>query len=136
MKAFAKQPPSVRPTLVGRTREALTAWRKLAEYSAATLIEVQLHTGRTHQIRVHFAATKHPLVGDSLYGAVRQLRVGKAELPVLGRQFLHAARLGFSHPRTGQWIEARAPLAQDLRQFLENLLAAEGADLTAVQEYL
>jgi 23S rRNA pseudouridine1911/1915/1917 synthase len=135
MKAFAKQPPSARPTRVGRTREALTAWRKLAEYSAATLIEVQLHTGRTHQIRVHFSATKHPLVGDTLYGAARQLLVGKAELPVLGRQFLHAAKLGFPHPRTGQWIEARAPLAQDLRQFLENLVAAEGADPTAVQEY-
>src|SRR5882724_10846881 len=135
MKAFAKQPASARPTHVGRTREALTAWRKLAEYSAATLIEVQLHTGRTHQIRVHFSATKHPLVGDTLYGAARQLLVGKAELPVLGRQFLHAAKLGFPHPRTGQWIEARAPLAQDLRQFLENLVAAEDADLTAVQEY-
>jgi 23S rRNA pseudouridine1911/1915/1917 synthase len=135
MKAFAKQPPSARPTHVGRTREALTAWSKLAQYSAATLIEVQLHTGRTHQIRVHFSATKHPLVGDTLYGAARQLLVGKAELPVLGRQFLHAAKLGFPHPRTGQWIEARAPLAQDLRQFLENLAAAEGADLTAVQEY-
>jgi 23S rRNA pseudouridine1911/1915/1917 synthase len=135
MKAFAMQPPSALPTHVGRTREALTAWRKLAEYSAATLIEVQLHTGRTHQIRVHFSATKHPLVGDTLYGAARQLFVGKAELPVLARQFLHAAKLGFPHPRTGQWIEARAPLAQDLRQFLENLVAAEGADLTAVREY-
>ena len=133
MKAFAKQPPSGRPTHVGR--EALTAWRTLAEYSTSTLIEVQLHTGRTHQIRVHFSATKHPLVGDTLYGAARQLLVGKAELPVLGRQFLHAARLGFPHPRTGQWIEARAPLAQDLRQFLENLVAAEGSDLAAVEEY-
>ena len=84
---------------------------------------------------MHFSATKHPLVGDTLYGAARQLLVGKAELPVLGRQFLHAAKLGFPHPRTGQWIEARAPLAQDLRQFLENLVAAEGSDLTAVQEY-
>jgi len=135
MKAFAKQALSVRPTPVGRMREALTAWRKLAEFSAATLIEVQLHTGRTHQIRVHFSATKHPLVGDTLYGAARQLRVGKSELPALGRQFLHAAKLGFPHPRTGQWIEARAPLPQDLRQFLENLGAAEGADLSAVQEY-
>jgi 23S rRNA pseudouridine1911/1915/1917 synthase len=135
MKAFAKQPLSVRPTPVGRMREALTAWRKLVEYSAATLVEVQLHTGRTHQIRVHFSATKHPLVGDTLYGAARQLRVGKSELPALGRQFLHAAKLGFPHPRTGQWIEARAPLPQDLRQFLENLAAAEGADLSAVQEY-
>jgi 23S rRNA pseudouridine1911/1915/1917 synthase len=135
MKAFAKQPPSARPTNLGRTREALTAWRKLAEYSAATLIEVQLHTGRTHQIRVHFSATKHPLVGDTLYGAARQLLVGKTELPVLGRQFLHAAKLGFPHPRTGQWIEARAPLPPDLRQFLENLVAAEGAELTNVQEY-
>jgi 23S rRNA pseudouridine1911/1915/1917 synthase len=135
MKAFAKQPSSARPAPVGRTREALTAWRKLAEYSAATLVEVQLHTGRTHQIRVHFSATKHPLVGDTLYGAAGQLRVGKIELPVLGRQFLHAAKLGFPHPRTGQWIEARASLPQDLRQFLANLVAAEGADLTAVQEY-
>ena len=119
-----------------RTREALTAWRKLAEFTAATLIEVQPHTGRTHQIRVHFSAVKHPLVGDTLYGAAPQLFVGKAGLPVLGRQFLHAAKLGFPHPRTGHWIEARASLPQDLRQFLEILAAAAGGNLNRVQPYL
>jgi 23S rRNA pseudouridine1911/1915/1917 synthase len=136
MKAFLVRPRPGRQISVGRAREALTAWHELAEYTAATLIEVQLHTGRTHQIRVHFSAVKHPLVGDTLYGAAPQLFVGKAGLPALGRQFLHAAILGFPHPRTGHWIEARASLPQDLRQFLEILAAAAGGNLNRVQPYL
>ena len=136
MKAFSVQPRSGGRTPAGRMRQALTAWRKLAEFTPATLIEVQLHTGRTHQIRVHLSAAKHPLVGDTLYGAARELLVGKAALPALARQFLHAAKLGFPHPRTGDWIEARASLPQDLRQFLEILAAAGGGNLGRVQQYL
>jgi 23S rRNA pseudouridine1911/1915/1917 synthase len=136
MKAFTVEPRPGSQGSAGRRREALSSWRKIAEYTAATLVEVQLHTGRTHQIRVHFSAIEHPLVGDTLYGARPQLRVGKTELPALGRQFLHAAKLGFPHPRTGQWIEARSPLPQDLRRFLENFAAAEGSNLAAVQGYI
>jgi 23S rRNA pseudouridine1911/1915/1917 synthase len=107
-------------------RAARTDWRFLTALDGTTLLDVQLHTGRTHQIRVHFSALKHPVVGDALYGAARQLRVEKAELPPLGRNFLHAARLGFAQPRTGEWIEVRAALPAELHEFLKKLSAAAG----------
>lgn len=107
-------------------RHARTDWRALATVDNTTLVEVQLHTGRTHQIRVHFSALKHPVVGDTLYGAATNLRIGKAALPKLERNFLHAARLGFTQPRTGAWLEVRAPLARELREFLKQLCAAAG----------
>jgi len=135
MKAFSEQSSQHHRNPTGRKREARTEWRKLAEFAPATLLEVQLHTGRTHQIRVHFSAVKHPLVGDSLYGAAPALNVRNIELPAVGRQFLHAAKLGFPHPRTGQWIEARAPLPRDLREFLGTLAAAEGHSLEAAKQY-
>ena len=109
-------------------REARTDWKLLARIDSTSLVEVQLHTGRTHQIRVHFSALKHPVVGDTLYGATGHLHVGKIDLPALGRNFLHAAKLGFSHPRTGEWLELRAPLPAELRVFLETLAAAAGED--------
>jgi 23S rRNA pseudouridine1911/1915/1917 synthase len=117
-------------------REARTDWRALARIDSTTLVEVQLHTGRTHQIRVHFSALKHPVVGDTLYGAASQLRIGvgrpaaheKIELPSLGRNFLHAAKIGFAHPRTGAWLELCAPLPSELRSFLQQLAAAAGEE--------
>ena len=111
---------------ISNPREARTDWRALATIGNTTLVEVQLHTGRTHQIRVHLSALKHPVVGDTLYGAARELRVGKITLPPLGRNFLHAAKLGFAQPRTGAWIEVRAPLPAELREFLKRLCAAAG----------
>jgi 23S rRNA pseudouridine1911/1915/1917 synthase len=75
---------------------------------------------------VHFSALRHPVVGDTLYGAAPQLQIGKRTLPALGRNFLHAAKLGFSQPRTGAWIDLQAPLPQDLREFLRNLADAAG----------
>lgn len=107
-------------------RAARTDWSVLQEFGPATLVEVQLHTGRTHQIRVHFSALKHPVVGDTLYGAASQLVVNKTKLPVLGRQFLHAARLSFIHPRTEKQITITAPLAPELRLYLEKLAVAAG----------
>jgi 23S rRNA pseudouridine1911/1915/1917 synthase len=115
-----------RSLVLGNAREARTDWRALARIDSATLLEIQLHTGRTHQIRVHFSALHHPVVGDTLYGAAAQLRIGKLLLPALSRNFLHAAKLGFTQPRTGQWIELRAPLPQALRDFLQQLAAAAG----------
>ena len=115
-----------RSIVLGNAREARTDWRVLARVDATSLLEVQLHTGRTHQIRVHFAALRHPVVGDTLYGAAAQLRIGKIMLPPLHRNFLHAAKLGFAQPRTGAWIDLRAPLPQDLRTFLKQLGAAAG----------
>jgi 23S rRNA pseudouridine1911/1915/1917 synthase len=115
-----------RSIVLGNAREARTDWRKLAHIDSTTLVEVQLHTGRTHQIRVHFSALRHPVVGDTLYGAAQQLRIGKVTLPPLARNFLHAAKLGFAQPRTGAWIDLRAPLPQGLRAFLQQLASAAG----------
>jgi 23S rRNA pseudouridine1911/1915/1917 synthase len=111
---------------IANLREARTDWRALEKIGNTTLVEVQLHTGRTHQIRVHFSALQHPVVGDTLYGATGQLRIGKVTLPSLGRNFLHAAKLGFAQPRTGAWIEVRAGLPGELMDFLRKLCAAAG----------
>lgn len=112
--------------VLSRAREARTDWRVIARIDATCLLEVQLHTGRTHQIRVHFSALRHPVVGDTLYGAATQLRIGKAVLPPLPRNFLHAAKLGFAQPRTGTWIDLSAPLPPDLRDYLQQLADAAG----------
>ena len=117
---------SWRGAAITNSRHARTDWRTLAHIDSTTLVEVQLHTGRTHQIRVHFSALKHPVVGDTLYGAATNLRIGKITLPKLERNFLHAARLGFAQPRTGAWLEVRAPLPAGLREFLAKLCAAAG----------
>jgi len=109
-------------------REARTDWRVLRRINSTTLVEVQLHTGRTHQIRVHFSALRHPVVGDTLYGASGQLHVGRSSLPALGRNFLHAAKLGFEQPRTGQPIRLTAPLPAELRAYLAKLAGAAGED--------
>jgi len=113
-------------TAITNLREARTDWRALTTIDTVTLVEVQLHTGRTHQIRVHFSSLKHPVVGDTLYGAVTQMRIGKVSLPALGRNFLHAAKLGFTQPRTGAWIEVRAPLPRELGEFLRKVSEAAG----------
>ena len=125
-----------RSIVLGNAREARTDWRALARIDNTTLAEVQLHTWRTHQIRVHFAALRHPVVGDTLYGAASQLKIGKATLPALNRNFLHAAKLGFAQPRTGAWIKLRAPLPQELRDFLQKLSTAAGDPLERIDAAL
>jgi 23S rRNA pseudouridine1911/1915/1917 synthase len=134
--------------LAGPAREARTDWRTLAEVDGTTLVEVQLHTGRTHQIRVHFSAIAHPVVGDTLYGAASEIRVSarterhaskereRVSMPVLGRNFLHAARLGFSQPRTGAWVEVRAPLPEALHEFARKLAVAAGEDSERIDAVL
>src|ERR1700719_2936843 len=107
-------------------RHARTDWRVIARLDRCTLVEAALHTGRTHQIRAHFSAIGHPVVGDTFYGAPRGLRAGSRELPLLERNFLHAARIGFSHPSTGAWVEVRAPLPRDLRVYFDQLGATLG----------
>ncbi|MGH9575276.1 MAG: RluA family pseudouridine synthase [Candidatus Acidiferrales bacterium] len=107
-------------------REARTDWRALAHIANFTLVEADLHTGRTHQIRVHFSALACPIVGDTIYGAPREERVGKELLPPLGRNFLHAARIAFAHPRTGKRLEFRAPLPAELVDYLHGLARATG----------
>jgi len=116
-----------RMTALGKTgRHARTDWRVVARLQRCTLVEAVLHTGRTHQIRAHFAAIGHPVVGDTLYGAPRNLRVATRSLPLLERNFLHAARIGFSHPASGAWVEVRAPLPRDLRVYFEQIADSSG----------
>jgi 23S rRNA pseudouridine1911/1915/1917 synthase len=118
-----------RTRMTARRREgraAETAWRLLARLDGYSLLEVGLRTGRTHQIRVHLAAVGHPVVGDPAYGAPREPRAAGQRLRAPARPFLHAARIRFAHPRTGEPVETRAPLPQDLRDFLGELAHALG----------
>jgi 23S rRNA pseudouridine1911/1915/1917 synthase len=115
-----------RAALLHNAREARTDWQVLARIDSTTLVEVQLHTGRTHQIRVHFSALRHPVVGDTLYGAAGQLHIGRTTLPALGRNFLHAAKIAFAQPCTSQPIQVTAPLPPELRAYLQKLAAAAG----------
>lgn len=103
--------------VVADGRPSVTHYDTLEAFRAATLLEVHLETGRTHQIRVHFAYLRHPLVGDTMYGADPALgqRLG------LDRQWLHAARLGFEHPATGERVEFESPLPPDLQHALDLL---------------
>ena len=115
-------------------RPARTDWRVRFRLDAFTLIEADLHTGRTHQIRAHFSALGAPVVGDTLYGAPRQERAGAKLLPSLERNFLHAARIAFLHPRTGQRLEFRAPLPPELLSYFDELARATG--VSAAQSVL
>jgi 23S rRNA pseudouridine1911/1915/1917 synthase len=115
-----------RAGLLPNSRPARTDWRVRARIEPATLLEIQLHTGRTHQIRVHFSALRHPVVGDTLYGADSQLLTGHESLPVLNRNFLHAARIVFIQPRSGKSIALTAPLPRELRDYLHSLATATG----------
>jgi 23S rRNA pseudouridine1911/1915/1917 synthase len=117
-------------------RPARTDWRVIARVDRYTLVEAVLHTGRTHQIRAHFAALGHPVVGDILYGAPRTTKSGTRTLPLLGRNFLHAALLGFAHPVTGAWVEVRAPLPADLRVYFEQFAASAGWRRSEIQAAL
>jgi 23S rRNA pseudouridine1911/1915/1917 synthase len=117
-----------RTAVLADAREARTDWRVMTRIDTSTLVEVRLHTGRTHQIRVHFSALRHPVVGDTLYGAAPEIAVGKITMAPLDRNFLHAAKLGFAQPRTGAWVELRAPLPQALHAFLQQLAEAAGGN--------
>ena len=107
-----------------RTRSQHRLARAAAHSEKFTLVAADLHTGRTHQIRAHFAAIGHPLAGDTLYGAPQRARAGSVLLPPLGRVFLHAARLAFAAPRDGRAVEVRAPLDPGLKAYLDELAAA------------
>ncbi len=98
-------------------RPAVTHFRVLEDFETASLLEVELVTGRTHQIRVHMSYIGHPVVGDTTYG-----RKGRLERELgLSRQFLHAYRLQFPHPVTGEPLEFEEPLPEDLARPLELL---------------
>jgi 23S rRNA pseudouridine1911/1915/1917 synthase len=105
-------------------RRAVTEWRTVERFGReATLAEVRLHTGRTHQIRVHLSEAGHPLLGDAVYGGTRRearAASGRAAraAAAIGRQALHAARLAFDHPRTGRRLSFESPLPADLARGL------------------
>ena len=101
-----------RMAVVQEGREAITRYRVVAHHDDCSLVEVKLVTGRTHQIRVHFASLAHPVVGDRTYGR------GPHEI---ARQFLHAATLGFRHPESGRYVEFTSELPSDLSSFLETV---------------
>lgn len=106
-------------------RPALSLYRVRRAYERFTLLDVQIKTGRTHQIRVHLAHLKHPVVGDKVYNGGRDTTVAdvrlRAAIRALGRQFLHAEQLGFRHPHTGENLRFNAPLPTELSQMLASL---------------
>ena len=95
-------------------REAITHWTVLARYPGYTHVECRLETGRTHQIRVHLASIGHPLLGDTVYGA-------KKPVPGLAGQCLHARRLRFVHPSTGEPVELECPLPDWFQEVLRKI---------------
>jgi 23S rRNA pseudouridine1911/1915/1917 synthase len=98
-------------------KPSITHYKTLELFPASTLCEVNLETGRTHQIRVHFAAFKHPLLGDTMYGADPKM----AKSLGITRQWLHAKELGFAHPITGEQIHLLSEYPADLKSVLERL---------------
>ena len=115
-----------RMAVVRGGRPALSLYRVRRPYERFTLLDVQIKTGRTHQIRVHLAHLKHPVVGDKIYnggrdGTISDVRI-RAAIRAMGRQFLHAERLGFRHPRTGETLRFDAPLPAELAQMLDVLV--------------
>ena len=107
--------------VMGDGRASVTHYSTLEAHRFASLLEVHLETGRTHQIRVHMAALKHPCVGDLTYGADPSL----AQRFGLERQWLHAVKLGFEHPESGDHVEFESAYPDDLARALE---AVRGAD--------
>lgn len=103
--------------VVAGGRPSVTHYSTIEAFPAASLLDITLETGRTHQIRVHMAALRHPCVGDAVYGADPKL----AERLGLSRQWLHAVRLGFSHPATGAPVTFTSPYPADLAAALDKL---------------
>jgi len=114
-----------RMAVVRGGRPALSLYRVRQRFDRFTLLNVELKTGRTHQIRVHLAWLKHPVVSDETYGGGRDKTVVdpvvRSRIAKLGRQFLHAEQLGFRHPRTHEFKKFVAPLPDVLREFLDEL---------------
>ncbi len=125
-KPLARDPGNrTRMAVVRGGRSSLSLYRVRHRFQRFTLLDVELKTGRTHQIRVHLAWLKHPVVADETYGAGRDNTVQDAQLRArirhLGRQFLHAEKLRFTHPKTGALAEFTAPLPDDLANLLAEL---------------
>lgn len=111
-----------RMAVIRQGKPSVTHYELLEAYRVASRLRVQLETGRTHQIRVHMQAVKHPCVGDPMYGGdpVLARKLG------MDRQWLHAVTLGFEHPRTGEWMQFDDELPEDLQHAVDVLAAMGG----------
>ena len=113
-------------------KKAVTHWRVIRQFDEIALLEINLETGRTHQIRVHLADIQHPIIGDPVYSSNKKLLTIKNDrlrnrLKSLNRQALHATLLGFNHPETGEYMEFSAPLPEDLKDILDTLQSEFGS---------
>jgi len=122
---LARDPSNrTRMAVVRGGRNALTLYRVRRAFERFTLLDVELKTGRTHQIRVHLAWLKHPVVGDETYGGGRDNTIQdlqlRARIRNLKRQFLHAEKLGFTHPETHEFLKFESPLPHELSGLLEH----------------
>ena len=117
-------------TTPGAGREAWTEYRCIETLGDVSRVECRLHTGRTHQIRVHLAHLGFPLLGDAVYGERANARFFQEHRWKAPRQMLHAARLGFVHPRTGKPVAFEAPLPADMAGCLDHLRSAFGEGTT------
>ena len=116
-------------TRARRARSAVTRVTWALNLRGVSLIHVAIHTGRTHQIRVHLSAIGHPIVGDQTYGGVHRHVAGDVRaVQRLERPFLHAARLVFAHPADGRRMEFESPLPADLQSVLDDIRAAQDPD--------
>ena len=108
-----------------RGKEARTRWRVCERYGVATLLEVEIETGRTHQIRVHLTSLGYPVIGDAVYGSGRVKAITeptlKEKLKALHRQALHASRINFVHPITGSPMSFNSPLPDDISSLCDYL---------------
>ncbi len=115
--------PSIRTRMAARAgqgRQAYTEYRLIEGFRAFSLLDVGIRTGRTHQIRVHLSAMGHPVVGDDVYGEKAQ-KAFVRKYGSLGRYFLHAKYLRFTHPRTGVELQFQSPLPAELQDFLSRI---------------
>ena len=123
---LARDPANrTRMAVVRGGRSALSLFRVNRRFNRFALLDVELKTGRTHQIRVHLAWLKHPVVGDETYGGGRDNTIQNAKLRAhirnLGRHFLHAEKLAFTHPDTGERVQFHSPLPPDLSSLLSEI---------------
>ena len=107
-------------TKAKKAKSAITEWEVLENFKNYTLVKVRIITGRTHQIRVHFSATGHPVIGDKTYGRKTYIEFGNRKIPVL-RQMLHAWKIEFNHPITGEALKFESPMPEDMKEIVEIL---------------
>lgn len=105
-------------TITKAGKEAITRFKVMERYKTATLADIRIITGRTHQIRVHFASLGHTVLGDKIYGKKTSLRLGPLTLN-FSRQMLHAHSLKFKHPATGEIVEFIAPMPEDMKEAIK-----------------